>query len=430
MIETQRLPNLGEGIESGVIIGVLVAPGDRVSAGQTLFELEVDKVTVEVPATVDGRIRELIAVVGSEVRVGDRMAEIECQAATADTSAEEVAETDEAPTDPVRAERSDTLGKERRRHFPETTATVPSRMDDHPAPAGPAARRTARKLGLDIRSVPGAGGRGRISRQDVIDHAGRLLRAGPDPGSAAPSNSPLPDLRPFGEIERQPVGTIRRATARNMARAWREIPHAWLQDRIDITVLERRRAGLDDTGTEKTQPVSITPFVLRGIARTLQAFPLFNASLDVFNDEIVQRRYVDIGVAVDTDRGLVVPVVRNVLDKDVMALAGELHELATRARDDRLEISESKGAGITLSNLGNLGAGSIFPIINWPQSSILGTGEARWERIRDQEGKWVERLLMPVTLAIDHRLINGADAARFLSHLKRLLEQPEDSLGI
>jgi len=426
MIEAQRLPNLGEGIESGVVVGVLVAPGDRVYAGQTLFELEVDKVTVEVPATVDGRVRELVAVMGSEVRVGDRMADIECQAAAADDSAGEIVETHEAPKDPVRADRSYNIGKPQR-HPPVSAATVPTRFNDQPAPAGPAARRMARELGLGIRSVPGTGVRGRISRQDVIDHAGRLLRAGPGPGSVALSNSPLPDLSPFGEIERQPIGTLQRTTARNMARAWREIPHAWLQDQIDITVLERRRSRLNDTGTDKALPVSITPFILKSLAQTLQAFPLFNASLDALNDEIVQRRYIDIGVAVDTGRGLVVPVIRKVPDKDVTALAGELKDLAARARADRLEIPELQGAGITLSNLGSLGTGSIFPIIAWPQSSIVGVGTARWDRMRNHEGKWEERLLMPVTLAIDHRLINGADGARFLGYLKRLLEQPENS---
>ena len=427
MIETQRLPHLGEGIESGLVVGVLVAPGDRVSAGQTLFELEVDKVTVEVPATVDGRVRELFVVTGSEVRVGDRMAEIECRAAAADRSAEETFEAVEEPTDPVKVDQSDTPG-ELRRTSAKCAATVPTRVDGHPAPAGPAARRMARELGLDIRSVPGTGGRGRISRQDVIDHAGRLLRAGPGPGSVALSNSPLPDLSPFGEIERRPVGTLQQATARNMARAWREIPHAWLQDRIDITALERHRSRLNDTANGNAFPVSITPLILKGLAQTMQAFPRFNASLDTLNDEILQRRYIHMGVAVDTDRGLVVPVIRNVPEKDVIAIAGELRDLAARAREDRLEIPDLQGAGITLSNLGSLGAGSIFPIINWPQSSIVGVGRARCERMRNDEGRWVERLLMPVTLAIDHRLINGADGARFLGHLKQLLERPEKEL--
>ena len=429
MIETQRLPNLGEGIESGMIVGVLVAPGDQVSTGQMLFELEVDKVTVEIPVTVDGRIRELFVVMGSEVRVGDRMADIECRAAAADVSAGEAFKIDEMPTDPVRVDRLDTIEGQRKQPAPDI-ATVPIRADDHPAPAGPAARRMVRELGLDIRSVPGTGGRGRISRQDVIDHAGRLLRARPSPGPAALSNSPLPDLSPFGEIERRPVGTVQRATARNMARAWREIPHAWIQDRFDITVLENHRSRPRETGTDQAIPVSITPFILKGLAQTIQAFPLFNAFLDTLNDEIVQRRYIDIGVAVDTDRGLVVPVIRNVQNKDLSTIAGELRDLAARAREDALEIPELQGAGITLSNLGSLGVGSIFPIIAWPQSSIVGVGTARWGRTRNGEDEWVERLLLPVTLAIDHRLINGADGARFLGHLRRLLENPHDRLLI
>jgi len=427
MIETQRLPNLGEGIESGVIIGVLVAPGDQVSTGQILFELEVDKVTVEIPATVDGRIRELFTVMDSEVRVGDRMADIECRAAAAGVSAGEAVKIDEMPTDPVRVDRLDTTGGQRKQPTADT-ATVPLQADDHPAPAGPAARRMARELGLDVRSVPGTGERGRISRQDVVDHAGRLLRAKPGPGPAALSNSPLPDLSAFGEIERRPIGAVQRATARNMARAWREIPHAWIQDQIDITVLERHRSRLRETGTDNETPASITPFILKGLAQTIQAFPLFNASLDTLNEEIVQRCYINIGVAVDTERGLVVPVIRNAQEKDLSAIAGELRDLAARAREDALEIPELQGAGITLSNLGSLDAGSIFPIIAWPQSSIVGVGTARWGRTRNDEGKWVERLLMPVTLAIDHRLINGADGARFLGHLKRLLEQPEKAL--
>ena len=288
----------------------------------------------------------------------------------------------------------------------------------HPAPAGPAARRMARKLGIDIRSVPGSGGRGRIGRQDVIAFAKQQLQGGTTAGSSKPAASDLPDLSLHGAVESSPLSNIQRTTARNMTRAWQEIPHAWMQEDIDVTELERQRQ----------RPLTITPFIVKAMAMALETYPLFNASIDLVNDRLLYRRYIDIGVAVDTPRGLVVPVIRGIDTLSPKAIAASISELSSRARDNTLQPSDFQGAGITLSNLGSMGLSSIYPIINWPQSSIVGVAAARWHQRRNEDGQWRERLLMPLTLAFDHRIINGVDGARFVADVKMRLEDPNKLL--
>ena len=430
MIETLLLPKLGEGIESGTVVAVSVVMGEAVVAGQTLFEVETDKVSVEVPSTVDGSVTDLFVAPGDEVPVGGRLAAIERSAgsgAPLATVDQTYAEGRSAPEStvvaglPVGNVGGTTSGEGRE---PDQRASVYGSLPDHPAPAGPAARRMARELGIDIRSVPGSGQRGRIAKQDVVVYARQLLKGErrADDQSAATA---LPDLTRFGPVETAPLANIQRAMARNMTRAWREIPHAWIQDRIDITELERVRSRLKAEAADQGLPLSITPFVVKAMALTLEAFPLFNASIDMIRDEVVYRRSIDIGVAVDTPRGLVVPVIRDVEDKGLNVIAKELAGLAERARSNTLQVDELQGAGMTLSNLGSMGVGNIFPIINWPQSSIIGVASAYWSQERDSSGEWIERLIMPVTMAIDHRLINGADGARFLARMRGLLEDPD-----
>jgi len=281
----------------------------------------------------------------------------------------------------------------------------------------------ARVLGIDIGTVPGSGARGRISKQDVLLFArGQLQDSGPQRRTPVPSS--LPDLTAFGTVESSPLNHIQRATARNISRAWREIPHAWMQEEIDITELEQRRQQ-KVTGDDASATLTLTPFLIKAMATTLIRFPLFNASIDLTNQRIVYRRYIDIGVAVDTPRGLIVPVIRGVEALAPGDIARVLADLSARARGNQLRPDQLQGAGITLSNLGNMGLGSIYPIINWPQSSIVGTAATHWRQRRDPHGNWRERLLLPLTLAFDHRLINGADGARFVAHLKTLLEQPD-----
>jgi len=408
--KTIPLPGLGEGIDSGTIIAVRVAVGDQVSASQTLFDVETEKVTVEIPSPLAGTVEALHADLGDEVRIGDGLITLNCAAATAGQAVmADTATGRHATAQPPRQ-----AAPERQQKRAETA------RDSHlPAPAGPAARRRARQLGIDIRQVPGSGIRGRIGKQDVTHYARQQLQ---QRSSAQAAPSSLPDLTLHGAIDHTPLTSLQRATARNLARAWREIPHAWMQQQINITALEQQRKRLNQSQSQGAAKFTLTPFIIQAMASALQRFPLFNASIDLANDRIIQRRYIDMGVAVDTPRGLLVPVLRGVDRLDIDTIALQLAELATRARNNRLAPADFQGAGITLSNLGGMGLSNIQPIINWPQSAIVGVAAARWQQQRDDNGAWQEQLLLPLTLAFDHRLINGAEAARFVACIKGLLE--------
>ncbi len=403
------LPNLGEGIESGTVVNISVQRGDVVSVGQVVLEVEADKVTVEIPAPKDGSVVDLFVSPGDQISVGTELLALRSSASSA-----------KAPDVPFVGESAPS-----ERHGSDSVSMHPNTeqgsdfIRQQQAPAGPAARRMARKLGLDISSVVGSGRHGRINRQDVIAHGAGLIGRGIGSHRHAIVSTPLPDLSKFGQVDQLPLTSIQAATAGNMARAWREIPHAWLQRQIDITDLElyRQRTGTGESG------VSLTLFLIKALAHALVAFPKFNASIDTANGCLLQRQYVDIGVAVDTPRGLVVPVVRGVDQKGLQELDADLRHLKEDARANRLSVNALRGAGITLSNLGSMGVDAIFPLINWPQSAIVGIASAHSGVMHDHDSL---RQLLPVTMAIDHRLINGAEGVRFLEHLADILQRPGD----
>ncbi len=423
------LPGLGEDIVSGTIITVPVETGAVITAGQTLFEIETDKVTVEIPANIDGVIVELFAQPGDDVAIGDKLATIEPKSNKNSTPTPRTSATDKTPskmnhraTGTIKPTAEAATPQAAPLRNPVQSAPRPG-GSPHLTPAGPAARRMARELGVDIHTVPGSGLRNRICKQDVITFAKQLLQKTGEKIQAG-SASPLPYLNRFGDVESTPLDNIQRATARNMARAWREIPHAWMQQEIDVTELEEKRQQLKTTWDQNAPSLTITPFIIKAMAISMGQHPLFNASIDIANDQIIQRHYIDIGVAVDTPRGLVAPVIRAVEKLSPQNIADKIADLSARAQQNRLLPEELQGAGITLSNLGHMGLSSIQPIINWPQSSIVGTAATHWSQQKNADGQWQERLLLPLTLAFDHRLINGADAARFVAAIKTLLEDP------
>ncbi|MCP4994096.1 MAG: 2-oxo acid dehydrogenase subunit E2 [Gammaproteobacteria bacterium] len=406
------LPDLGEDIVSGTIITALVEAGTTVNRGETLFEVETDKVTIEIPSEVDGVIHQLFARPGDEVAIGDRIASIEPT-----TGSDNRTETKSAFATVTSRQETDTP------HQQSTSAATQSPDTTAAVPAGPAARRMARVLGIDIHSIPGSRQRGRICKQDVIIFARQQLQNSNKIEET--TTHQLPDLQRFGTVNCIPLDNIQRATARNMARAWREIPHAWMQEEIDVTELEQQRQRLKSKLVSKTQALTITPFIIKAMAISIAKYPLFNASMDIANNQIVYRHYIDIGVAIDTPRGLMVPTIRGVESLKPQTIAEKIAALSARAQQNSLLPDELQGAGITLSNLGNMGLCSIYPIINWPQSAIVGTAATHWSQKRNSEGLWKEHLLLPLTLAFDHRLINGADGAKFIAHLKSLLENPQ-----
>ena len=286
-------------------------------------------------------------------------------------------------------------------------------------------RALARELGLEIRAVPGSGRGGRISRDDVKVYAKQLILA-MEPGRVAPapqSAPALPDFSRWGEVAREPLTRIRRATAKNLAHAWNTVPHVTQFDRADITRLEAARRDFNKSAEAGTAKLTVTAVMLKLVAAALEQFPKFNASLDLAADSIVYKKYVHIGVAVDTPRGLLVPVVRDVNGKPLLQVAAELGELAVKARERKLKPDEMAGSCFTVSNLGGLGTTYFSPIVNWPEVAILGVGRAEIQAMQHEE-TFRPRLIVPLSLSYDHRVIDGADAARFVRWVAEALEQP------
>lgn len=288
-------------------------------------------------------------------------------------------------------------------------------------PAGPSARRLARELGIDISKVTGSGKRGRIVREDIKHYAKSLLAETQKHNSAHrfPSEEELPDLSRYGSIQSQDMSTLEKATARNMQRSWNQIPHAWVQQSIDITELEAGRQRMKSDYPALT----LTAFLIKAISICLRKHPKFNTAFDQNTLQIIYRQYIHIGVAVDTPRGLVVVVLKHADDMSIADIGDKLQQLSRSAYENKLHASDMQGSGMTLSNLGGMGVSGLQPLINWPEVAILGTAQSAQQAIY-VDGVFQPRLMLPVTLGFDHRVINGADSARFLQHLNTLLSDP------
>ena len=422
-MEEIKLPELGENIETVDVSAVLVAVGDSIRRDQPVVEVETEKASLEVPAPAAGKITELLVSKGDQITVGQVVVRIETGAG----ETQEVAEAQVAAggAEAVQAE-------------PTAAAPLPE-QDDAPVvtfpakhkpkigravPAAPSARALARQLGVDINEVPGRGPGGRISRGDVKTYVKSLVQGGVGAAPSAPGAAPtLPDFSQWGEIEREPLTNIRRATAANMSNAWTTVPHVTQFDRADVTIFESLRRDFNRRPEASGVKLTVTALALKVAAMALRRFPAFNASLDARAGEVLYKDFVHVGVAVDTERGLLVPVVRDVDGKSLRQVAAELDDLATRARERKLKPDEMAGATFTVSNLGGLGTTYFSPIVNWPEVAILGVGRAAPEAVF-QDGGFVPRALLPLSLSYDHRLIDGADAARFLRWIAKALEQP------
>jgi pyruvate dehydrogenase E2 component (dihydrolipoamide acetyltransferase) len=404
------LPDLGENITEGGVLEIRVKPGDAITANDVVVVIEAEKSTVEVPAGVNGTITEVAVKKGQTVKAGAVLARAEAGAAVpAAEKKKPVAATAAATPTPKPAPPIQRNGD---------AAPLPSSKrftSDQLIPAGPATRRLARKLGVDLAQVRGSGPRGRVTQDDVIGHSQRgSNKAGG--GVAAP---PLPDFAKWGPIENRPLEMIGRKTAEQMALAWSLIPHVTHHDLADVTDLESFRRSQADTKVKLT----ITAFALKASAVALKEFPQFNASLDMAGHQVILKNYYHIGVAVDTDRGLVVPVIRDVDRKSVRELAAELTEVADKARNRKLQLDDMKGGTFTISNLGGIGGIGFTPIVNWPEVAILGLSRSRDEVVM-RDGQPTTRLMLPLSLSYDHRIINGADGARFTRRIAALLENP------
>jgi pyruvate dehydrogenase E2 component (dihydrolipoamide acetyltransferase) len=459
------LPELGENVASGDVLRVLVKPGDVISKDQPVLELETDKATIEVPSSVAGRVKDIKVKAGDKVKVGQTILAVDADAAPgADGNAPPAK--DEAPppsAPPAAAERprapapaqaephpgpavgantsarvpADEPGFEQhveggRRGGAEKVVAIRARQAAEPAapelpvaPAAPSVRRMARELGVDIDQVAGSGSGGRISVDDVKAHAKRIITEPPGAGGAALSAEPLPDFSRWGAIERQPMRAVRRKTAEHVSVAWSTIPHVTQHDTADITALEELRKRYGKQAEAAGGNLTITAIAVKVAAAALKVFPQFNSSIDLAADQIIHKKYVNIGVAVDTDRGLLVPVIRNADAKSIIQLSVELAQLSEKARSRKISLDEMQGGCFSISNLGGIGGGFFTPIVNAPEVAILGISRAKMEPVFDKAtSTFAPRLMLPLSLSYDHRVIDGADGVRFLRWVVEAFEQP------
>ena len=439
-----RLPELGENIDSGDLVRLMIAPGTRVSEGQPVMELETDKAVIEVPSSVSGVVREIKVAEGKKVKVGEVIFTLE-----GGSAAPAQAPRRHEPVEHMSGQQSARLsfqlamkaeGKTEEQALPPDHPLAPPPAfsmpvqlgkvagTEHrdPAPAAPHVRRLARELGVDIHSVKGGGPGGRISEDDVKLHAKNALAAA-TAAAQAPRASfvepELPDFSRWGKTERVSMRGVRRKTAEHLCQAWNTIPHVTQQDRADITELEQLRAKFAPRAEEAGGKLTVTAIALKVCAAALKVFPQFNASIDMGKEEIIYKQYINIGVAVDTDRGLLVPVIRDVDKKNIVELAAELTQLSKKAKDRKLTPEEMEGGTFTITNLGGIGGTGFSPIVNHPEVAILGLSRSRMEP-EWVNNKFEPRLILPLSLSYDHRLIDGADAARFLRWVAEAFEQP------
>jgi pyruvate dehydrogenase E2 component (dihydrolipoamide acetyltransferase) len=447
-----KIPELGENVASGDVARVLVNVGDTIARDQPVVELETDKATIEVPSSVAGVVKEIKVKRGDKVKVGAVVLTVDAPADAAEaTSAAPPAPAPEpaaapqssapapaaAPT-PAPAPAPVATGPTRVvpmpvRSTPDAPAqpSAPIKLEGErgpAAPASPAVRRLAREIGVDVNAVQGTGPGGRITQEDVKEHARRILSsigsasvAGG--GLAVRATRPLPDFQKWGVVERQPWSNIRRATAEHLSYAWTTIPHVTQFDKADVGALEELRKQFKERVAKAGGNLTVTAMLVRVLATAVRKFPQFNASIDTERGEIVYKKFANVGVAVDTDRGLLVPVIRDADAKNIMEIAIELQRLAERAREKKLSLEEMSGGGITISNLGGIGGTYFTPIVNWPEVAILGVSRGTPEPVW-KDGHWEPRQMLPLSLSYDHRVIDGADAMRFLRWVVEAIEQP------
>lgn len=436
-----KLPELGENIAAGDVAAVLVSPGEQVAKDAPLLELETDKAVVEVPAPEAGVVTAIHVKAGDTINVGDTIASLDPagqgngagpepggsgKPAAPPAPAPESPAPPAPPPDREAGAASQPVQPQPAAHpAPPAPAAAGEPAGARPVPATPAVRRLAREIGVDIDAVSGTGPGGRILLDDVKATAKRLLQApaGGPPAGALPAAPPLPDFAQWGPIERTALNAVRRASAAHLTAVWQTVPAVTQQDKADVTELERLRKHYGPRAEAAGGKLTLTAILVKVAAAALKVFPQFNASIDLPRAEVVYKRYYHVGIAVDTERGLLVPVIRDADQLNIIAIAHALGDLSARARARKLTLAEMQGGTFTISNLGGIGGSHFTPIINAPEAAILGVSRAAWEPVW-QDGAFVPRLRLPLSLAYDHRLIDGADGIRFLRWVVEALEQP------
>ncbi len=430
-----KVPELGENVASGDVAKVLVNVGDTIKRDQPVLELETDKATIEVPSSVAGVIKEIRVKKGDKIMVGAVVLTVDEPASgngggAAPSPEPRTSSPESRVPDPGKDHKILSMPPRQPVEAPAALAPVPvpSGHGERPvAPASPAVRRLAREIGVEVNHVEGSGPGGRISQDDVKDHARRILSSvgtsAAAAGMAGRAAKPLPDFEKWGAVERVPWTSIRRATSEHLSHAWNAIPHVTQFDKADLSSMEALRKKYRDQVAQAGGSLTVTAMLVRVMATAVKQFPQFNASLDSEHGDIVYKKYVNIGVAVDTERGLLVPVIRDADKKNITQIAVELHQAAEKAREKKLTLEEMSGGGITISNLGGIGGTYFTPIVNWPEVAILGVSRGATEPVWRNDA-FEPRLMLPLALSYDHRVIDGADAMRFMRWVVEAIEQP------
>lgn len=440
MVTEFKLPELGEEIDTGEVINVLVSEGDFIEQDQAIVELETDKAAIEVPAPVSGTVKGLHVKLGDIIKVGQLIVTIEDSNGESvpdkivESTADEKQINDKNISD-IRSKVKKKAEREKTEDLIEDNSSNVVELksadnNDEIAPAAPSVRRLARELGVDINKVGGTGPGGRISAEDVRNSIkDKIIREPeiPDIEDTTPKKSEvetqkMPDHDKWGNIEIVDMSNVRRLTAERLTFAW-TAPHVTQHDKADITELEKLRKQYTKQVEEAGGKLTITSIILKITSSALKEYPQFNASVDMERNQIIYKKYYNIGIAVDTDRGLLVPPVKDVYKKNITELSVELNDISERARTKKIKVDELQGSTFTITNLGGLGGTYFTPVLNAPEVGILGISRSTIEPVYIND-KFEPRLMLPLSLSYDHRLIDGADAVRFLRFIVEALEEP------
>jgi len=425
MIKEIKLPEVSDNVETGDVLKVLVNVGDTIKVDQPLVELETEKATFEVPSTESGVVKEINVKQGDIIRIGQLILKVEtngAEEAKENSKVENTAVQKEDEGKTVVANSQNIISEKTDDAFVKSEDPLEYLPNRGSAPASPSVRRLARELGVEINNIRGSGAGGRITENDVKSFVKSVMKTGT--ASAVSSvQKPLPDFGKWGEVETEQMSKIRAITADAMTYAWTTIPSVTQFDKADITELEAFRKKFAKKFEAQGAHLTITAILVKICETALKRFKPFNASIDLQKKEIIYKKYFNIGIAVDTDRGLLVPVIKNTNQKTITEISIELNALAEKARNKKITPDEMEGGNFTISNLGGIGGTNFTPIIYSPQVAILGVSRASYEAIFSDE-KFEPRLMLPLSLTYDHRIIDGADAARFLKWVCEALENP------
>ncbi len=443
MIKEIKLPEIADNVTTATVLDILVSEGDNVEVDDMLAEMESDKASFELPSEYAGVVKEVKVASGDEVKVGQVIFTIDTEAEKSEdnqgkqeeqkkdkasgekqTEQKQEEKTPEKKQETAKSEEQPDEEQASEKQPEQQTQTGSDALPASDVPASPAVRRLAREIGVDIKKVKGTGPHQRVMEADVKAFAKNVIQSKPAT-AAAPvgADYELPDFSKLGPVRREKLDTVRKITARTMAESWQSIPHVFQFDKADVTELEKFRKNYSKYVEKEGAKLTFTAILLKLTGEALKKFPKFNASLDMKNEEIVYKDFVNIGVAVDTDRGLLVPVIRDADKKSITELSLELNELADKARKKKIMPDQLQGGNFAISNLGGIGGTNFTPIVYRPNVAILGVSRSQMEPVFI-DGDFKPRMMLPLSLSYDHRIIDGADGARFLRWLCEAMENP------